>query len=67
MSDPCQGILGKLFGHSFRVMIIKEISSPLFNFTNSRVSDESIKNMIENNKDVIERVSYCTRCGKVVK
>lgn len=62
--DKCQGILGRLFGHSFKPVITKSAvkNPPRLEGTQSFVS-----RTLDAHRDETYSGLYCKRCGKEVK
>ncbi len=59
MTD-CKGLFGKWFGHEFHKYMIKD-PAILYKLTNVSMSDETVKNMLENSFTRYE--IRCKRCG----
>ncbi|EPY1510977.1 hypothetical protein ACH677_16870 [Klebsiella aerogenes] len=62
--DKCQGIFGKIFGHSFRVAITK--GAPAMNLKSAEADISSIMQMMEASRPETYHGIYCKRCGKVI-
>lgn len=64
MMDKCQGIFGKIFGHSFRVAITK--GAPSMNLKAAEAGISSILQMMETSRSETYHGIYCKRCGKLI-
>ncbi|MGZ9731193.1 hypothetical protein ACXYCF_10940 [Enterobacter hormaechei subsp. xiangfangensis] len=63
MMDKCQGVLGKLFGHSYRPVITKgAVLAP----NGLTVSGYQAKELIDALRAETYCGLYCKRCGKVI-
>ncbi|HDH1458646.1 TPA: hypothetical protein PIT96_002789 [Klebsiella michiganensis] len=62
--DKCQGIFGKIFGHSFRVAITK--CAPSMNLKAAEAGISSILQMMETSRPETYHGIYCKRCGKFI-
>ena len=62
--DKCQGIFGKIFGHSFRVAITK--GAPSMNLKATEAGISSILQMMETSRPETYHGIYCKRCGKFI-
>lgn len=60
--DKCQGIFGKLFGHSYRPAITR--GSPSANIGAVEGSSSFIISLIDKTKPETFHGIYCKRCGK---
>ncbi|EEW3156717.1 hypothetical protein EAY14_12315 [Escherichia coli] len=62
--DKCQGIFGKLFGHSYRPAITR--GSPSANLGAMEGSGGAIIKVINSTRPETYHGIYCKRCGKVI-
>ena len=62
--DKCQGIFGKLFGHSYRPAITR--GSPSENLGAMEGSGGAIIKVINSTRPETYHGIYCKRCGKVI-
>lgn len=62
--DKCQGILGKLFGHSYRPAITR--GSPTANLGAMEGSSSAVIEVINSTRPETYHGIYCKRCGKVI-
>ncbi len=62
--DKCQGIFGKIFGHSYRAAITK--GSPAISLKSGEADISSILAMMEKSRPETYNGIYCKRCGKVI-
>ncbi|VFS43800.1 Uncharacterised protein [Enterobacter cancerogenus] len=62
--DKCQGVLGKLFGHSYRPAITR--GSPSANLGAMEGSGSAIIQVINSTRPETYHGIYCKRCGKVI-
>ena len=62
--DKCQGIFGKLFGHSYRPAITR--GSPSANLGAMEGSGSAIIQVINSTRPETYHGIYCKRCGKVI-
>ncbi|POT26580.1 hypothetical protein C3433_13360 [Citrobacter freundii] len=62
--DKCQGILGKIFGHSYRAAVTK--GAPNLSLKSIQVSSSVISEMIDKTRPETFHGIYCKRCGKVI-
>lgn len=62
--DKCQGVFGKLFGHSYRPVITK--GAPSANFDAKGVGSRAIIAMVDKTRKETFHGIYCKRCGKVI-
>ncbi|HAS1802799.1 TPA: hypothetical protein I4G93_26430 [Enterobacter hormaechei subsp. xiangfangensis] len=62
--DKCQGIFGKLFGHSYRPAITR--GSPSANLGVMEGSGGAIIKVINSTRPETYHGIYCKRCGKVI-
>ncbi|EOV9637312.1 hypothetical protein ACN5N7_000079 [Cronobacter sakazakii] len=62
--DKCQGVLGKLFGHSYRPAITK--GEALVNLDAKGVGSRAIIEMVDKTRKEAFHGIYCKRCGKVI-
>lgn len=61
--DKCQGVFGKLFGHSYRPVITKGV--PSLNLKVPQASSTSICEIIDKTRPETYHGVYCKRCGNV--
>lgn len=62
--DKCQGILGKIFGHSYRAAVTK--GAPNLSLKAIQASSSVISEMIDKTRPETFHGIYCKRCGKVI-
>ncbi len=62
--DMCQGIFGKIFGHSFRVAITK--GAPNLGLCEFRGGRGALLALMEKTRHETYHGIYCRRCGKVI-
>ncbi|KTH39039.1 hypothetical protein ASV25_11080 [Enterobacter hormaechei subsp. xiangfangensis] len=62
--DKCQGILGKLFGHSYRPAITR--GAPTANLGAMEGSIRAVIGVINSTRPETYHGIYCKRCGKVI-
>ncbi len=60
----CRGVLGFLFGHSYRPAITK--GAPNLNLKAGHGSSSDICEIIEKTRPETYHGIYCKRCGKVI-
>ncbi len=65
MNDKCKGFLGKLCGHSFKVVVTKSKSH--LNIEEIRGSITSVSELADKYRDETFKIIYCKRCGKIVE
>lgn len=62
--DKCRGVLGFLFGHSYRPTITK--GAPNLKIKVAEYSSSNICEMIDKTRPETFHGIYCKRCGKVM-
>lgn len=62
--DKCQGIFGKLFGHSYRPAITR--GEPTANLGAMEGSSSAVIEVINSTRPETYHGIYCKRCGKVI-
>ena len=62
--DKCQGIFGKIFGHSFRVAITK--GAPDLRLGEYQGGRGVLLDIMEKTRRETYHGIYCKRCGKVI-
>ncbi len=62
--DKCQGIFGKLFGHSYRPAITR--GAPTVNLGAMEGSSSAVIEVINSTRPETYHGIYCKRCGKVI-
>lgn len=62
--DKCQGIFGKLFGHSYRPAITR--GAPAANLGAMEGSGSAVIKVINSTRPETYHGIYCKRCGKVI-
>ncbi|AVF16212.1 Uncharacterised protein [Enterobacter hormaechei] len=63
--DKCQGIFGKLFGHSYRPAITRGAPSSL-KIGEVEGSSSAVIEVINSTRPETYHGIYCKRCGKVI-
>lgn len=63
--DKCQGIFGKLFGHSYRPAITRGAPSSL-KIGEFEGSSSAVIELINSTRPEAYHGIYCKRCGKVI-
>lgn len=63
--NKCQGIFGKLFGHSYRPTITRGEPSSL-KLGEVEVSSSAVIELINSTRPETYHGIYCKRCGKVI-
>lgn len=64
MMDKCQGVLGKIFGHSYRIAITRGI--PGCNIGDIGGSHSFVIDIVNSTRPETFHGIYCKRCGKVI-
>lgn len=62
--DKCQGVFGKIFGHSFRVAITK--GAPDLRLSEYQGGRGVLLDIMEKTRRETYHGIYCKRCGKVI-
>lgn len=62
--DKCQGVFGKLFGHSYRPAITR--GAPNLSLKTPYASIGVIGDLIDKTRPETFHGIYCKRCGKVI-
>lgn len=62
--DKCQGVFGKLFGHSYRPAITR--GAPTSNLGAMEGSGSVVIKVINSTRPETYHGIYCKRCGKVI-
>lgn len=62
--DKCNGVLGKIFGHSYRIAITRGI--PNCNIGNIEGSHRFMIDLVNSVRPEAFHGIYCKRCGKVI-
>lgn len=62
--DKCRGVLGFLFGHSYRPAVTK--GYPSINIETANGSMNAIAELVDKTRPETFHGIYCKRCGKLI-